>query len=89
MKISTKWIKHCKTQEERKIVLAKVQAARPAFELLQKMIKEEIASKRKNTNKKDRYESPSWAFYQADSMGEERALNSLLKLINIKNEEEK
>ena len=88
MKISSRWIKKAKTQEQKKEVMLKITSAIPALEMLADMIKDDIENKRKKTVSKDRYQEPSWAYYQADSVGEERALRSILKLLSIKNDEE-
>ena len=81
MKSSIKWIKHCKTQEEKKQVMAQVLAAKPALDILKKIILEEINTTKRNAGNKARYEDPSWAYYQADSLGEARAYQVLLKLL--------
>ena len=88
MKVSSKWIKKAKTQQERKEVMLKITSAIPALEILADIIKDEIENKRKKTVSKDRYQEPSWECYQADSIGEERALRSILKLLSIKHEEQ-
>ncbi len=88
MKVSSKWIKKAKTQQERKEVMLKITSAIPALEILAEIIKDEIENKRKKTVSKDRYQEPSWECYQADSIGEERALRSILKLLSIKHEEQ-
>lgn len=89
MRTSVKWVKGCKTDAERKEVVAKIQAALPALSLLEKIIEEEIAIARRNRVKKDLYDSPNWSCFQADSIGEERAYTAILKLISIKEENDK
>ena len=88
MKNATRWRKKDKTQEQKKEVMLKITSAIPGFDMLADMIKDDIENKRKKTVSKDRYQEPSWAYYQAYSVGEERALRSILKLLSIKNDEE-
>lgn len=87
MKLSIKWVKHCKTNEERKEVMAKVLASVQGFALLKKLIIEEIEIVERNRKKKDLYKESNWALFQADSIGEERALRSVLKLLSITEED--
>lgn len=86
MKLSVKWVKHCKTQEQKKEVMAQVLAAKPALSLITKIITEELELLRKKKVGKDLYSNPNWAYCQADAVGEERALRSILKLLSIKEE---
>lgn len=51
-------------------------------ERLTAILNERIASKRNEVTAKTSYESPSWAFYQADALGYERALNEVISLIS-------
>ena len=51
---------------------------------LEKLVLEDIVASKKSQASKESYESPSWAYLQADSTGEIRAYNKILKLINLK-----
>ena len=51
-------------------------------ERLTAILNERITSKRNEVMAKTSYESPSWAFYQADALGYERALNEVISLIS-------
>lgn len=48
---------------------------------LQAILEDKIEIKRKARRKEEGYESPSWAFQQADSVGYERALAEVISLI--------
>ena len=87
MKMSSRWIKHCRTDEERKEVIACLASAKPAFDLLYSLVEQEKASNYKIAKNKEAYEKASWPFMQADANGEERAYNSILKLLTITYEE--
>ena len=48
---------------------------------LVQLIEERISASHKNSVLKDGYESPNWAFKQADQVGFERALREIISLI--------
>ena len=87
MKLSTKWVKHCNGEEEVKTVYQEVLTALPAFKVLKGLIEEEIANTNRKALKEAGYENSSWAYQQADCIGEERAYLHILKLLSIKIEE--
>ena len=51
-------------------------------ERLTAILSDKITSKRSETLSKDLYNSPSWAYQQADAIGYERALNEVISLIS-------
>ena len=48
---------------------------------LKHLLENKISTKRKARTKEGGYESPSWAFQQADGVGYERALDEVIALI--------
>lgn len=48
---------------------------------LKLLLENKISTKRKARTKEEGYESPSWPFQQADSVGYERALDEVIALI--------
>ena len=54
------------------------------FSRLSKLIQEDLDACIKGQESKDRYESPVWAYLQADYIGKIRAYKEILRLINIK-----
>lgn len=87
MKLSSKWIKHARTPEQKKEVMAQILAAKPALDLLRKILEAEMLSKKKVSRTKEAYEMASWPYMQADMIGEERAYLSVLKLLSFNLEE--
>jgi hypothetical protein len=87
MKLSSRWMKYARKPEEKKEVQAKLLAAKPALDLLRRIVEEEMISKGKAIKSKENYELAGWPFLQADAIGEERAYLSVLKLLTITYEE--
>lgn len=76
------WFKECKTKEEkdkvRQTILSNRQSLDRLKEILEPMLKE--------TAPTADYDSPSWAYKQADRIGYNRALTSVLDIINLDKE---
>lgn len=49
---------------------------------LSDILTQKISSKRSESTSKASYDSPSWAYYQADAIGYERALNEVISLLS-------
>lgn len=77
-RVSTAWTKHLKDQKERKDFEAYVLNSRSLFDVLAKILDEEID--RLECPVPD-YDNPSWAYKQADRHGALRSLNLIKKLI--------
>jgi len=84
MKIYTKWVKHLKTDDERKEFLAKLVASKDVLERLQKLLEEDLKSSSTQSLSKEKYECPNWPYLQADKVGEERALRKVIKIIDLR-----
>lgn len=48
------------------------------------VLNEKVATTRTTSRSKDRYTEPSWALYQADSIGYERAIYEAISLLSNK-----
>jgi hypothetical protein len=49
------------------------------------VLKEKVATAATASRSKERYTEPSWALYQADSIGYERAIYEVISLLSNKN----
>lgn len=67
-------------QEASEIKVEFVRAAHLRKRII-KLLEEKYDSERKNSLTKERYESPSWAYIQADAVGYERALREVISLL--------
>lgn len=83
MKFSTRWIKHLKEDQHKQEFMTSLLAAKPVLTRLGQLLEEDIKTSQSGSLTKDKYESPNWAYLQADKVGEQRALNKILKMINI------
>tara|TARA_R100001463_G_scaffold26933_6_gene62707 strand:- start:12896 stop:13138 length:243 start_codon:yes stop_codon:yes gene_type:complete len=76
------WFKECKTKEDkfgvRQIVLSNRESLERLKAILEPMLKESVTQAD--------YDSPSWAYKQADRIGYNRALNQVLEIINLDKE---
>lgn len=76
------WFKDCKTKEEKDKVRQILFSNKDGFdrlkEILEPMLKEALPTAD--------YDSPSWAYKQADRIGYNRALTTVLDLINLDKE---
>ena len=73
------WFNKCKTKEEKLAVRQSIMSNRESLERLQEILE----PMRKDTLPTADYDSPSWAYKQADRIGYNRALTTVLDLINL------
>ncbi|AFM54656.1 hypothetical protein P12053L_51 [Celeribacter phage P12053L] len=77
--MKTAWFKDCKSKKEKEAVAQILHSNRDSLdrlkEILEPMLKEALPSAD--------YDSPSWAYKQADRNGFNRAVTTVLDLINI------
>lgn len=76
------WFKGCKTKEEKDKVRQIIMSNRDGLERLQEILEPML----KETIPTVDYDSPSWAYKQADRNGYNRALTTVLELINLNKE---
>lgn len=73
------WFKQCKTKEDkdavRQILFSNKESLDRLKEILEPMLKEALPTAD--------YDSPSWAYKQADRIGYNRALTTVLELITL------
>ena len=76
------WFKDCKTKEEKDKVRQVLFSNKDGFdrlkEILEPMLKEALPTAD--------YDSPSWAYKEADRIGYNRALNQVLDIITLDKE---
>lgn len=76
------WFKECKTKEEKDKVRQTIFSNRESLDRLKEILQPML----KDTPPTADYDSPSWAYKQADRIGFNRALNQVLDLINLDKE---
>jgi len=76
------WFKECKTKEDKEKVKQAVLSNRASLDRLKEILEPLL----KDTPPTADYDSPSWAYKQADRIGYNRALNQVLELINLDKE---
>jgi len=86
MRIATRWIKHLEDDKLKEEFLLKLVAARDVLKRLTQLLEDDIKVSTKKSQANDGYENTNWAFYQADLIGEMRAYNKIIKLINLPQE---
>ena len=80
--MKSSWFKECKTNEEKFAVRQAVLSNRESLDRLRQVLEPML----KEASPSADYDSPSWAYKQADRIGYNRALNQVLDLINLDKE---
>tara|TARA_R100000951_G_scaffold108384_1_gene104518 strand:+ start:327 stop:569 length:243 start_codon:yes stop_codon:yes gene_type:complete len=73
------WFKDCKTKKEKEAVAQTLQSQREGLDRLKEILEPML----KDTTPASDYDSPSWAYKQADRNGFNRAVTTVLDLINL------
>lgn len=81
--MQTRWTKGLDKQEETDL-RAQLVAATGVLKRLGVLLEEDLQRSHKTQESVELYNSPSWAYHQADSIGEQRAYKKILRLINQK-----
>lgn len=76
------WFKQCKTKEDKEKVRQAILSNRESLIRLETILESLL----KETPSSADYDSPSWAYKQADRIGYNRALNQVLDIINLDKE---
>lgn len=84
IKHNSTWFKKCKTEREKKELRADIANARYVLNTLHAILEGYIASSQSRQSDENNYEKPSWAYLQADKIGEIRAFNKVISLIEEK-----
>lgn len=77
----TRWTKGL-TEQQKKDFDAQVVAAYPAMKKLVELLEEELNSTEKAVEDKENYSKDSWAYFQADLIGEKRVYKKIIRIIN-------
>jgi hypothetical protein len=78
------WFKECKTKEDKDSVRQTILSNRESLLRLESILESLL----KETPTSTDYDSPSWAYKQADRIGYNRALNQVLDIINLDSNKE-
>ena len=76
------WFKQCKTKEDKEKVKQLILSNRESLLRLESILESLL----RETPSSADYDSPSWAYKQADRIGYNRALNQVLDIINLDKE---
>lgn len=76
------WFQKCKTKEEKESVKQSIMSQREPLDRLKEILEPML----KDTVPSTDYDSPSWAYKQADRNGFNRALTTVLEMINLDKE---
>lgn len=76
------WFKECKTKKEKEAVSQSLHSNREGLDRLKEILEPML----KDTTPAADYDSPSWAYKQADRNGFNRAVTTVLDLINLDKE---
>jgi len=80
--MKAQWFKQCKTKEDKEKVRQLIMSNRESLLRLESILESLL----KETPSSTDYDSPSWAYKQADRIGYNRALNQVLDIINLDKE---
>ncbi len=81
--MQTRWTKGL-DEERAKDLISQLKASTSVLERLGKLIQEDSNNCTKLQESKESYASPSWAYIQADCIGELRVYKKILRLITLK-----
>ena len=73
------WFKDCKSKKQKEAVSQVLQSNRESLDRLKEILEPML----KDTTTAADYDSPSWAYKQADRNGFNRAVTTVLDLINL------
>lgn len=77
------WTGHIKDKDEAEDFKKYIRNSSPILDRLSEIIEEKMKAARKEAHDKEGYESPAWAFKQADLIGFERGLIEVQKLLSL------
>lgn len=78
-KLDVCWTKHIRDEEQKNNFISTILASTAMQERLIELLEEKLENSSKE-NEVD-YESPSWAYKQADKLGYQRALREIINII--------
>ena len=80
--MQTQWFKSLK-ESDKASVKQQVKNAKPVLDRLAKLLQEDLEFSIKQMSSRNNFDSPSWDSKMAHYLGEQTALRSILKLIDI------
>lgn len=78
---SIRWTKHCKTPKEKQEMKSNLAAAKVAFDVLVKLLEQDVSSAKKESKAKENYDKAAWPYLQADLIGTQRAYEKVIDLL--------
>lgn len=81
--MKVEWFRGTATDVEKQERRELVKAARPTLEILRKALEARLAEREAKETSLKLYESPSWAYMQADLTGSKRELKELIDLLTL------
>ena len=81
--MGSKWFFDCKTEEEKKKREEFLKEQKYLFSLLKEILEKDLRSTESEMSSTKRYDDQSWPYKQADYLGTKRALQDVIDLITI------
>jgi hypothetical protein len=85
-KLKMEWYKGVLNEDARVELAAEIMSSRTTLELLRKLLEDRVAALDATHTKKTNYDSPSWAYAQADYVGAKRTLQEIIELVTTEEE---
>lgn len=76
--------KHLKTKQEKDKFKERLQHNKDLLSVFAELVISKIDKSKKGQQAEGGYDSPAWAYKQADSIGEQRALQQVLDLLQLR-----
>lgn len=73
------------SEDEKRDIKASMLAAIPAFKRLTKLLEDKLEENKTSQLRRDVYDKASWPYFHADCNGYQRAINEMIKLIEVEN----
>ena len=77
----TDWYRGVKGEPERNERAKEVRSALPSLRILKSILEDKLDQLETEHTKKAKYDSPSWAYIQADYVGAKRSLQEIIQLL--------
>lgn len=78
-----RWFKNLKKESDQAVVKTQIKSSRPVLDRLANLLKEDLEKSMRDMSSRNNFESPAWDNKMAHYLGEQTALRSILKLIDI------
>lgn len=84
MKISNRWLKWFKREEDKEVFKQQFIASRDVLDTLIKILEEDLEASTRSMRKAENYELPSWKEFVSDKLGEQRTYQKLIDFLKEK-----